>query len=213
VPLAGHDVDIASVQRAVEALLIDPGQAAPESLPKPTALDDLCAAALAAAAAKHLAVSRPSTLGVVGLGRRSTLAIRTHRALYGDALSVRVADSSAAEQDLLALGSTRVTRARALACEVVCVQSAAQAAAIAACELAPGSHIGLLSSEPTELDADVLARTLVYRTFGGPRSLSAVARGERLGREGEEITLFYATPNDSCRRAVAASLVDGPGAT
>ncbi|MEL6344585.1 MAG: ornithine cyclodeaminase family protein [Myxococcota bacterium] len=201
-------------------ILSDPGTAAPLAILDATWLTALRTGAAAGVASKHLAKAAPKTLGFIGCGVQSRVLLDAHRVVYGDALTLMMADASADAAKAFAeeAGGTVASVEQAAGCDIVCTSTPVRTPIVRRAWIQPGAHINAMGADAEgkqELDSDVLtaARVVVddraqafhsgevnvplhtgalheAQVYG---TLGEVVAGRIPGRSGDEITLFDST--------------------
>ena len=200
-------------------ILSDPATAFPLAVMDATLLTALRTGAAAAVASKHLAVSAPRTLGFIGCGVQSRHLLDAHRVLYSD-IELRMADANteAAAAFAAEAGGTVSSIEDAAACDIVCTTTPVRTPIVLREWVSAGTHINAMGADgpgKQELDPEILrAAKLViddeHQAFGSGEvnvplasgaitaddiygTLGDIVAGTKLGRTGDEITVFDST--------------------
>jgi ornithine cyclodeaminase/alanine dehydrogenase len=200
-------------------ILSDPASAAPLAIMDATLLTAWRTGAAGAVASKYLAVQKPRTLGFVGCGVQARVLLDAHRVLY-EGLELRMADrdASAAERFAIEAQGVAVTTEEAAACDIVCTTTPARSPVVLRSWVSEGTHINAMGADAPgkhELDSKLLSDAKVviddeHQAHGSGEvnvplsngsysadqifgTLGEIVAGTKVGRTGDEITIFDST--------------------
>jgi alanine dehydrogenase len=148
-------------------ILSDPATAVPLAVMDATLLTAFRTGAAAAVATKYCAPRAPRSVGLVGAGVQARVLHDAHRALFGAAFEVLVADvvPAAAEKLAQELGARVATVAEASACDVVCTSTPSRKPVVFREWLRPGAHVNAMGADAPgkqELDGRILLDARVF---------------------------------------------------
>lgn len=201
-------------------VLSDPETASPLAIMDGTLLTAWRTGAAGGVAAKYLAKKNPRTLGLVGCGVQARVLIDAHRAVFGNALELLLADASEATAKALQAekGGRVVSTQEASGADIVCTSTPSRVPVVKREWVRPGAHINAMGADAPgkqELEPRILldGRVFIDDTEQALHSgevnvplhdgllkpeqiagtLGEVLAGKKPGRAGDEITVFDST--------------------
>jgi alanine dehydrogenase len=147
-------------------VLSDPATALPLAVMDATWLTAVRTGAAGAVASRHLARSRPRTIGFVGCGVQARTLLAAHRAVF-EGLEVFGADvfAEAAARFAEEVGGRAVTLREACAADIVCTSTPVRTPVVQDGWIGDGTHIDAMGADgpgKQELDARILRRARLF---------------------------------------------------